>query len=116
RAGLPPTPVGVTALRAWSWRAARSGVEGQLVSPTTGTPAAAGDVVTELLQWVDPVLAEQHEDEEVHAVVTDILREGSGARVQRDAYATHHQWREVIEAALTQGTPTAAEPSGNGEV
>ncbi|MEX5258148.1 carboxylate--amine ligase, partial [Kocuria sp. CPCC 205281] len=110
RAGLPPTPVGVTALRAWSWRAARSGVEAQLVSPTTGTPAAAGDVVAELLELLHPVLAEASEDEQVQAVVATILREGTGARRQREAYASRHDLHDVVADAVHVGGPITAEP------
>ena len=110
--GGPPDPVGVTALRTWSWRAARSGVEGQLVDPATGTPAPARDVVAALLQRLEPVLAEQQEDEHVHGVVAAILAEGSGARTQLDAYAVRQQWRDVVEAALARGTPGAEGAQG----
>ncbi|MFF0905451.1 UNVERIFIED_CONTAM: YbdK family carboxylate-amine ligase [Kocuria sp. CPCC 205316] len=96
RAGLPPAPVGATQLRAWSWRAARSGVEAQLVSPTTGTPAAAGEVVAELLELLHPVLPEASEDEQVQAVVAAILRDGQGpapsARPPRPAATSTMSW------------------------
>ncbi|GAB2605781.1 glutamate--cysteine ligase [Kocuria himachalensis] len=110
RAGEGPAPVGVAQLRAWSWRAARSGVEGQLVSPTTGVPVAAGEVVAELLELLHPVLAEAGEDEQVQAVVATMLREGTGARAQRDAYATRHDLHDVVAAALHIGGPTTAAP------
>lgn len=110
RAGEDLAPVGVVQLRAWSWRSARSGVEAQLVSPTTGTPAAAGEVVAELLELLHPVLAEAGEDEQVQAVVATILREGTGARAQRDAYASRHDLHDVVAHALHIGGPTRAEP------
>ncbi|GAA1758865.1 glutamate--cysteine ligase [Kocuria aegyptia] len=110
RAGEDPAPVGVAQLRAWSWRAARSGVEGQLVSPTTGAPAAAGEVVAELLELLRPVLAEAGEDEQVQAVVVAILREGTGAHRQREAYASRHDLHDVVADALHIGAPTTAEP------
>jgi carboxylate-amine ligase len=112
RAGLPPAPVGVAQLRAWSWRAARSGVEAQLVSPVTGTAAAAGEVVAELLELLHPALAETGEEEQVQAVVATMLREGTGARAQREAYASRHDLHDVVAAALNlDGPPTAASHS-----
>jgi carboxylate-amine ligase len=110
RADVAPIPAGVTQLRTWSWRAARSGVMGQLVSPATGTPAPAGDVVAELLELLHPVLVEYQEDEHVQAIVADMLGHGTGARYQRDAYATRHDLRDVLEAALAIGTPPFTGP------
>ncbi|MGX5358236.1 glutamate--cysteine ligase [Kocuria sp. KH4] len=109
-AGEPPAPVGVTQLRAWSWRAARSGVEAQLVSPVTGTAAAAGEVVAELLELLHPVLSEAGEEEHVQAVVATILREGTGARRQREAYASRHDLHDVVAAALDLGGTSTAAP------
>ena len=41
-------------LRAATWRAARSGLTGDLVSPLTGTPLPAADVVAQLVEHVRP--------------------------------------------------------------
>ena len=43
-------------LRAATWRAARSGLTGDLVSPLTGTPLPAADVVAQLVDHVRPAL------------------------------------------------------------
>lgn len=111
RTDVAPIPAGLTQLRTWSWRAARSGVEDQLISPATGTPTQAGDVVSELLELLRPVLAEYQEDEHVHTIVADMLGHGTGARRQRDAYATRHDLRDVLEAALTiSGAPPSTDP------
>lgn len=97
RTEAPDVPASL--LRAWSWQASRSGVEGRLIDPATGTPAPAGDVVARLLETLRPVLAEYGEEEQVEAVVTDILRQGTGARHQRQAYAARHDLRDVVAAA-----------------
>jgi carboxylate-amine ligase len=113
RAGVPPLPVRTTLLRAWMWEASRSGVEGQLVSPRTGTPVPAGDVVTELLELVRPVLAEYGEEPAVEAVLTDVLRDGSGARRQREAHRRGGDLRAVLADALEQtraGARAAEQP------
>lgn len=95
---VPGLPASV--LRAWSWVASRYGVEDRLVDPTTGTPAPAGDVLARLLDLVRPVLTEYGEEQQVETVVADILRRGTGARRQRQAYAARHEPRDVIADAL----------------
>jgi carboxylate-amine ligase len=109
RDGVPPHPAGVMELRAWSWRASRFGVEGDLVSPSTGRPTPAGHVVAELLDLLRPVLDEYGEDEQVQAVVAEILQDGPGAQRQREAFARRHDLTDVVDTAIRLGTP---EPDG----
>lgn len=87
-------------LRVWSWMASRSGVSGRLVDPATGRPAPAGGVVGRLLDAVRPVLADYGEEAAVEAVVARVLREGTGADLQRQAYAAHREVRDVVAAVL----------------
>lgn len=103
-------------LRAWTWQASRSGVEGQLIDPVIGTPAPAGDVVTRLLQTVRPVLAEYEEEAAVETVLGNILRDGTGARLQREARRRRRDARDVVQQAveITHRTVEApSEPSAN---
>lgn len=96
--GVADVPASV--LRSWSWQASRHGVDGQLIDPATGAPAAAGDVVSRLMEILGPVLAEYGEREAVEATVAEILGSGSGARRQRETFATSHDIRDVVVAAL----------------
>ncbi|WP_344121345.1 glutamate--cysteine ligase [Kocuria aegyptia] len=98
RTEAPDVPASL--LRTWSWQASRTGVEGRLIDPATGTPAPAGDVVARLLEVLRPVLAEYGEEQQVEDVVADILRHGSGAHLQRHAYADRHDLRDVVVTAL----------------
>ncbi|WP_159792995.1 glutamate--cysteine ligase [Puerhibacterium puerhi] len=111
RDGVPPHPAGVTELRAWSWRASRFGVEEKLVSPSTGRPTPAGHVVAELLDLLRPVLDEYGEDAQVQAVVAEILQDGPGAQRQREAFARRHDLTDVVDTAISLGTPA---PDGVG--
>ncbi|MEU0409012.1 glutamate--cysteine ligase [Streptomyces griseorubiginosus] len=73
-------------LRGASWRAARSGLEGALVDPTTHREASAADVVRALLARLRPAL-EAHGDWETVTDLTEAaLAEGSAAeRMRRTA-------------------------------
>ncbi|WP_273654811.1 carboxylate-amine ligase [Cellulomonas fimi] len=74
-----PAPVRAEILRSWTWRAARSGTTGELVSPSTGEPRPAADVVAELVDHVHDALVESGELDWVQARVADVLRRGNGA-------------------------------------
>ena len=95
-----PLPIPVSVLRAWTWHASRYGVEAELVQPHTGTPAPVADVVAQLLDHVRPVLEEYSEHRTVEATVHDILESGSGAHIQRQAYAQRQDFHDVMRAAL----------------
>lgn len=100
RAGAPPLAVGTAVLRAWTWRASRCGLESALVNPHTGAPAPAAEVVAELLEMLRPVLAEYGETEQVTGVIAEILRTGTGAQHQREAYLDARDTHDVVAAAL----------------
>ncbi len=100
RRGATAPRTGVGQLRAWSWQAGAAGVGGALVSPVSGAPAPAAEVVAELLDLVHPVLAEWGEAEQVEAVVAGVLRDGSGARRQRAAFAARQDPHDVVRTAL----------------
>ncbi|MDI3331623.1 MAG: glutamate--cysteine ligase [Micrococcus sp.] len=98
--GSPAMPVPATLLRTWSWQASRSGIAGELIDPATGAPAPAGDILIRLLHVVGPVLAEYGEQSVIESGVAQILREGTGAQQQREAYAERHSLGDVMAAAL----------------
>lgn len=102
RTGRPAPPASAAQLRAWSWQASRSGVEGPLISPATAAPAPAGDVVAELLAVVHPVLAEWGEAEQVESVLAGVLRDGAGARRQRASFAPRRDPLDVVRMALAE--------------
>lgn len=75
-------------VRVASWRAARSGLSDELVSPTTWAPAPAADVVAELLAHARPALEAAGDVEWVTSHVKELLARGNGAIQQR-------RWREA---------------------
>ncbi|MFD7712828.1 glutamate--cysteine ligase [Streptomyces sp. NPDC059785] len=86
RAGREPVGHPVELLRLAAWRAARSGLEDNLLHPLTMKPAPAGDVVGALLEHVGGALGVSGDTDRAHRGVADVLRHGNGARVQRELY------------------------------
>jgi len=87
RAGLPPLPVHRETARAFTWRAARSGLEGELVDPLTGVSAPAHQVVRDLLQGLRHSLEMAGDWELVSELTDSALGRGSSANRQREAFA-----------------------------
>ena len=75
-------------LRVASWRAARTGLTGDLIHPLTGRPAPAATVVGALLAHVSPALEACGELDRVRSRLDHLLSEGTGADVQR-------RWRQA---------------------
>jgi carboxylate-amine ligase len=85
-AGKPPPPIRDELVRAATWRAARSGTEGELVDPADGKPKPAGDLVRRLLTDLRPELEATGDWELVAELAETALARGSSAARQRAAY------------------------------
>jgi carboxylate-amine ligase len=103
-------------VRVAAWRAARSGVTGELVHPGTGRPAPAAEVATALLDHVGPALADAGDGDRVSAGVAEILRRGTGADLQRRVLAETGEAAAVVRAAVEQTVrpPQDAAQAGHG--
>ncbi len=100
RAGEPAPDVRTEVVRVAGWRAARSGLSGDLVDPRTGRPAPAGDVLAALVEHVRPALARHGDEPLVDAGVAELLRRGSGAVLQRAVYEETGDLAAVVRAAV----------------
>ncbi|MFJ7988532.1 glutamate--cysteine ligase [Streptomyces sp. NPDC096351] len=73
-------------LRSATWRAARSGLEGDLIDPVTRRPAAAPEVVRGLLRTLRPTLEAHGDWELARSLTEESLARGSAAdRIRRAA-------------------------------
>lgn len=70
-------------VRVATWRAARSGLSDELLSPGTGRPALAAAVLAELIDHVRPALDRSSDLAWVRDQVADLARRGTGADRQR---------------------------------
>ncbi len=114
RAGTPPPGVSTTVLRLAGWRAARSGLTGDLVHPHTGRPAPAGDVLGALLDHVRPALADAGDEQRVAEGLATLVGRGTGADFQRRVHRETGDLAAVVRAAVavtageTPDAPAAA--------
>ena len=98
-AGRPPLAVRPELVEAGTWRAARSGLEGDLVDPATATAVPAGRLIRRLLADLRPALEACDDWEQVAELAEDALGRGSSAARQRAAYA-RGGFEGVVDALL----------------
>ncbi|MFI7343724.1 glutamate--cysteine ligase [Streptomyces sp. NPDC050085] len=96
RAGVPPAAHPVALLRLAAWRAGRSGLDDQLVSPAQMRPVPAESAVEALFAHVRPALEDTGDLAEARDRLDRLLRDGNGARVQREVHRRTGSLREVV--------------------
>ena len=94
-----PTPA---VLAASFWRAARSGLEGDLVDPGTGRPLPAGDVLTALVESLSDHLDATGERELIDDLIDGALGAGSSAARQRAAHRRCGRRSDVVAVLLAE--------------
>ncbi|MFF8830990.1 glutamate--cysteine ligase [Streptomyces sp. NPDC015131] len=105
RDGEPPARQSVALLRLATWRAARSGLEDELIHPVTMRPAPAEAVVRALFEHVRDALEESGDVVPAQDALSALLKTGNGARIQRDLLSRTGSLREVVAECvrLTRG-------------
>jgi carboxylate-amine ligase len=112
RQGGPPLPMRPELQRAAIWRAARYGLTDRLMDPVSRTAMPAAEAVDGLLAHVREAL-ERAGDWQLARDHTDrLLRNGSGARRQRQEYARTDDLAAVVRDVITR---TVEEP-GRGHI
>lgn len=85
-AGAPMPSLRSELLRGMRWRAARWGVDGDLVDPVSGGLDPAWDLVDRLVKELRPALSEAGDEQRVCDGLARIRERGTGAVLQRAAY------------------------------
>ncbi|MEV6760656.1 glutamate--cysteine ligase [Streptomyces sp. NPDC051105] len=96
RAGQEPVDHGVALTRMAGWRAARSGLGGELLDPLTLRPRPAEAVLGALLEHTRDALVDSGDLPMVEEAVQRLLREGNGADEQRRLLADTGSLRDVV--------------------
>ena len=104
--GSPLVPVRPELLHAATWRAAQSGLQGDLVDPVTAAPVPARQLIGQLLTELRPALESTGDWELVTRLTKSALAQGCSAARQRTARA-RGGLRNVVDtlAAETRATP-----------
>ncbi|GGQ55710.1 carboxylate--amine ligase/circularly permuted type 2 ATP-grasp protein [Couchioplanes azureus] len=115
RAGRPFVPVRAPLHRAAMWRAARSGLEGDLLDlPRSPVPVPAAVAVERLVAELRPHLEELGDWEQVFALSVQALSRGSSAARQRRVMARRGRISDVVDLVVadTRGGATGIGPGG----
>jgi carboxylate-amine ligase len=105
-AGEPPAAVSAALLRLAHWQAARDGMEGELVHPALLEPRPAPEVARALVAHVREALQDNGDEGTADALLTNLLRRGTGAHRQRRVLERTGRMSEVVldAARATAGT------------
>lgn len=95
-------PVRVALLRTAHWRAAREGLSGRLQHPLTHQPVPAADALRTLLDFVAPALDETGDRIAVTDLVEQVMRRGTGAARQRQAFHRRASLADVARMAIKE--------------
>jgi carboxylate-amine ligase len=91
-------------LRAAKWRAARYGLEDELVDVEEGRALPARVFIEKLLAHLRPALEEYQDWEEVSEIVQATLARGNGAARQRAAFRRSDSFADVVELIMAETT------------
>ena len=109
---VPSRPLAPPLHRAAMWRAARSGLAGELLDNSTDPqPVPAADAVRSLLTRIRPQLERLGDWDAVAQLAEATLRRGNSADRQRAAYAEQGRIADVVEQVVTETHGPAAGPS-----
>ena len=89
-------------LRAAKWRAARFGLEGELIDLRSRKLIPAGPMVESLLSYLRPTLESLGEWDEMSGLVRQTLAKGNGAMRQREAYRKSGRFEDVVDLVLEE--------------
>ena len=101
-AGSPPLGISAPMGRAALWRAARSGLEGDLVDVTGPRARPAAEVVTELVRMVRPQLEASGDWNVISQLADRVLVAGTSAARQRRALRRRGRLTDVVDQLIDE--------------
>lgn len=104
RAGVPPLEISPTLARAALWRAARSGLEGDLVDVAAAVPRPARELVEQFAHMLRPELDEAGDWDTVSELAAAAIRGGSSASRQRRFLRRRGRLTDVVDLLRAETT------------
>lgn len=89
-------------LRAAHWRAARYGLDDELVDVVNSRLIPAASLVESMLEFVRPALEDAGDWQDVSMLVHDTLKRGNGARRQRAAFERAGRMEDVVDLIVSE--------------
>jgi carboxylate-amine ligase len=116
RDGAPALVISPTLARAAQWRAARSGLEGELVDVSVPSPRPARVLIRQFLDLLKPELRELGDWELVAELTEKALHAGSSASRQRRVMRRRGRLTDVVDTLIaeTAGVLPPPPPRGKG--
>ncbi|MBS1695105.1 MAG: carboxylate--amine ligase/circularly permuted type 2 ATP-grasp protein [Actinobacteria bacterium] len=102
RAGTPPRPMSPTLGRAATWRAARSGLEGELVDIVHPASRPAAEVLGDLVGSLRPQLEDSGDWDELCDLSRQVLATGTSAARQRRAMRRRGRLTDVVDQLIAE--------------
>ncbi|WP_240963288.1 carboxylate--amine ligase/circularly permuted type 2 ATP-grasp protein [Antrihabitans stalactiti] len=115
RAGIPPRGLTPPLGRAALWRAARSGLEGDLVDLTGPVSRPASEVVWQLVHSVRPQLEAAGDWDVVSELTRQALQAGTSAARQRTALRRRGRLTDVVDQLIAETAGRAPSPPSASE-
>ncbi|HEX2804749.1 MAG TPA: glutamate--cysteine ligase [Kineosporiaceae bacterium] len=94
--GVEPITARTELIRLATWRASRSGLDGELVDVLARRPVPAAELLLRLVEHVGPALEDAGRLDDVRQLVAQVLGRGTGAARQRAAYRRSGRIEDVV--------------------
>ncbi|MDV2997103.1 MAG: putative glutamate--cysteine ligase 2 [Chroococcidiopsis sp. SAG 2025] len=102
--GEPFAAVRHELVRAAVWRAARYGLDTELIDLDAGRAIPAAKLVEKFLAFVRPSLEEYRDWDEISSLVQQTMQHGNGATRQREAYKRAGHLEDVVDLIVAETT------------
>lgn len=89
-------------LRAAKWRAARYGLDADLIDTVSGSAVSARELIDRFLAFLRPSLEELGEWDEISALTYETVERGNGAARQREAFAREGRLEDVVDLIVEE--------------
>lgn len=97
---IPRTTVEV--LRVANWRAARYGLDGELLNPLTNRLLPAKELISTFLDFIRPALEAEGDWQRISGGVAQLLQYGNGAMRQRAIYQQTRSFHDLMNYIVAQ--------------
>jgi len=97
-------------IRAAQWRAARYGLDAELIDISALAAVPAREMVYKFLAFVRPSLEDSVEWDEISSIVHETMQRGTGATRQREAYKRAGRLEDVVDLIVKETEKGTASP------